>query len=101
MSNDMVFKGDDTSSFNKNFIKIDIRNPNGFIISKAIFVCGCIKKVYNNPSFPIIINFDSKESQLLRPVNIGYLVVYDENGKQRTCNNILKFKAKNGVIYHG
>lgn len=101
MSSNAIFKGDDTNAFNNNFLTININNPRGYVISKAIFVCGCLQKVYDNPVFPWIVNFNSKESQTLRPNNVGYLVVFDHKGRQRTCNNVLRFRAQNGVIYHG
>lgn len=101
MSSNTIFKGDNTASFGNNFITINLNNPLGYTISKAIFVCGCIKKPFENPEFPLIINFDSQESQYLRPNNVGYLVVYDAQGRQKTCNGTITFRAQNGVICNG
>lgn len=93
-----VYKGDDTGAFGNTFITINIENPQEFIISKAIFVCNCIKKVFKNPHFPVIVNFSSEETKLLKPSNICYLVVYDEEGRQKTCTGTLSFNAQSGVI---
>lgn len=99
-----IYKGDDTAAFNNAvFIFIELDNPNGYTISKAIFVCGCIKKPYNNPTFPLKINFTSQETKQLKigNQNVCYLVVYDEQGRQRTCQGTLTFSAKSGVICNG
>lgn len=98
-----VFKGDDTGSFGNNFITINLDNPQGYVISKAIFVCGCIQKPFNNPTFPLRVNFDSQETQKLRlgNQNVCYLVVYDSEGRQQTCQGTLTFGTKDGVINNG
>lgn len=101
MSSNSIFKGDSTAAFGNTFLTININNPDNFVISKAIFVCGCIKKTFNNPEFPLRVNFSSQETQKLSANNVGYLVVYDEVGLQKTCTGNIKFKAQNGVICNG
>ena len=96
--NNAVYKGDNTGAFGNNFLTINLNNPLGYPISKAIFVCGCIKKTFDNPEFPLRINFSSQESQYLRTNNVGYLVVFDSENRQKTCNGTITFKAQNGVI---
>ena len=96
-----IFKGDDSGAFGNNFITINLDNPLGYPISKAIFVCGCIKKTFENPVFPLVINFNSEETETLRSVNTCYLVVYDSEGRQKTCKGTLSFKAQNGVLPDG
>ena len=96
-----LFKGDDSGAFGNNFITINLENPLEYPISKAIFVCGCITKEYINPVFPWVINFSSAETSHLKATNICYLVVYDSEGRQRTCKGTLTFKAQNGVICNG
>lgn len=96
-----IFKGDDTSAFGGTFITINLINPLGYQISKAIFVCGCIKKTYENPVFPLTINFSSEETKQLRPNNVCQLVVFDQYGKQKTCTGKIIFSAQNGVICNG
>lgn len=103
MSTNAIFKGDDTGAFGIDFITIELENPLGNEISKAIFVCGCIQKPFKNPQFPLIVNFDSKETKQLRigNQNVCYLVVYDAQGRQKTCQGTLVFGAKDGVLNNG
>ena len=96
-----IYKGDNTGAFGNNFITINLDNPLGYTVSKAIFVCGCIQKTFENPIFPLIINLNSEETANLRSVNTCYLVVFDSNGLQKTCKGTLTFKAQNGVIGNG
>lgn len=93
-----IYMGDNTGAFGNSFITINLENPLGYTISKAVFVCGCFKKTFENPQFPLVINFTSAETANLRTVNTCYLVVYDEQGRQKTCKGTLTFKAQNGVI---
>lgn len=93
-----IFKGDSTAAFGNNFITINLNNPLGFPISKAIFVCGCVKKTFENPIFPLVINFTSQETSNFKPSNVCYLVVFDSEGRQKTCKGSLTFKAQNGVL---
>jgi len=99
-TNQSIYKGDDTGSFGNTFITIDINNPLGYPISKAIFVCGCIEKSFENPIFPLTVNFTSEETRKLGAINTGYLVVYDSQGRQRTCNGSITFNATKGVIHN-
>lgn len=92
-----IYKGDDTGAFGNTFITVYLENT-GYTISKAIFVCGCIKKEYINPSFPLTINLSTAETKKLNMSNACYLVVYDSEGRQATCEGTLTFGAKNGVI---
>lgn len=101
MSSNAIFKGDDSGAFGNNFITINLDNPLGYPISKAIFVCGCIQKPFKNPVFPLRINLTSQETTKLRSSNVCYLVVYDSEGRQKTCQGSLTFNAQNGVINNG
>lgn len=101
MSSNAIFKGDDSGAFGNNFITINLDNPLGYPISKAIFVCGCIQKPFKNPVFPLTINLTSQETVKLRSSNVCYLVVYDSEGRQKTCQGSLTFNAQNGVINNG
>lgn len=96
-----IFKGDNSGAFGNSFITINLENPLDYPISKAIFVCGCIKKTFVNPVFPIVINFSEQETSNFRSLNTCYLVVYDQQGRQKTCQGSLTFKAQNGVICNG
>ena len=93
-----LYKGDDTGAFGNNFITINLDNPQEFVVTKAIFTCGCIQKTFDNPQFPIVINLSGKETERLRTQNVCYLVAYDSQGRQRTCKGTLTFNAKNGVL---
>ena len=96
-----VFKTDDTGAFGNKFITIRLNNPLDYTVSKAIFVCGCTKKTFENPVFPIEINFTSAETAKFNSSNVCYLVVYDEQGRQKTCKGKLVFNAQNGVFCNG
>ena len=93
-----IYKGDNTGAFGNTFLTINLNNPLGYTISKAIFVTGCIQKPYENPEFPLQINFTSEETPKLGATNVGYLVVFDSQGRQKTCNGKVIFNAINGVI---
>ena len=96
-----IYKGDNTAAFGGTFITINLINPLGYIVSKAVFVCGCIQKTFENPVFPLVINFTSEETKKLNVNNVCQLVVYDEQRRQKTCTGTLVFSAKNGVICNG
>ena len=93
-----VYKGDNTGAYGNKFITINLNNPDNYIVSKAIFVCGCIQKAFEDPVFPLEINLTSEETKMLKPSNICYLVTYDSEGRQKTCKGTLTFSATQGVI---
>lgn len=96
--NTPIFKGDNSAAFGNNFITINLDNPLGYEISKAVFVCGCIQKTFENPTFPLVINFTSEETANFKTSNVCYLVVFDSEGRQKTCKGSLTFPAQNGVL---
>lgn len=93
-----IYKGDDTGAFDQNFIKIDLRGATDYVISKVVFQCGPIQKVYTRPQFPIYVNFDHNESSRLYQDSKCYLQIYDEKGRRTTCEGTLAFTAKAKVI---
>lgn len=93
-----IYKGDDTGAFDQNFIKIDVSGTSGYIISKCIFQCGPIQKVYTRPQFPIYVNFSSVESKRLNQLSECYLQLFDEKGRKQTCKGTLTFTAQPQVI---
>lgn len=93
-----IYKNDDTGAFGNNFITVNLDNPNDYEISRVVFVCGCITKNFDNPTFPIVINLSSKETATLKSSNVCYLVAYDSEGRQKTCKGTLTFGAQNGVL---
>lgn len=94
-----IYKGDDTGAFDQTFIRISVNNPNdGSKITKVIFQCGPIQKVYTNPKFPINVNFNHNESSRLYQDSVCYLQVFDDRGRRQTCEGTLNFTAKAKVI---
>lgn len=93
-----IYKGDDTNAFDQNFIKIDIENESEYPISKVVFQCGPVQKVYTNPAFPIYVNFTHTESERLYQDSKCYLQVFDSKGRRQTCEGTLSFTAKAKVI---
>lgn len=93
-----IYKGDDTGAFDQHFIKIDITNPHDYAITKVVFQCGPIQKVYSNPTFPIYVDFTHNESQRLYQDSKCYLQVFDSKGRRQTCEGTLNFTAKAKVI---
>lgn len=94
------FKGDDTNAFGNTFITINLNNPYNYEVSKAIFVCGCFQKVFEKPQFPLRIGFTSEETKKMQFKNVCYLVVFDSEGRQKTCERSLTFALKEAV-YNG
>lgn len=99
---DTVFKSDDTGAFGIDFITINFKNPLGYIVTKAEFMVvnnpNLPNKEFDNPVFPLRINFDRTETAKFLNVNICRLRVYDENGLRKTCKNTLTFYAEDGAI---
>ena len=94
----VVTKGDHTGAFGARFLEIYIINNTSYTISRAIFVCGCIQKELDLTQNPILVNLTSEETKILYSMNVCSLVVYDGEGRQRTCTGSITFPAKNGVI---
>ena len=93
------YRSDNTAAFGNNFITINlVNNPLDVTVSRADFIVGCLCKKYDNPEFPLIINFTPEELQKLDMVNVGYLKVYDDQGRPKVCNGSVSFKIKNGVM---
>ncbi len=93
-----IYKGDDTNAFGENFIKIDVQNTAGYTISKCIFQCGPIQKVFVRPQFPIYVNFSHVESERLYQQSECFLQIFDEKGLRKTCKGSLNFTAQPKVV---
>lgn len=95
------YKGDDTGAYGNNFITINLKNPLNYEVSKAQFVvnggCPYVPPV-ENPVFPMVINFTSEQTQQMRATNVGNLVTWDSQGRQKTCKGSITWDFKNGVI---
>lgn len=93
-----IFKGDNSGAFGRTFITISLVNPHEFEVSKAEFKCGCITKLFENPQFPLRINFDEEETKQFNFNNVCYLAVFDSMGRKRTCKGKLNFTAQGQVV---
>lgn len=98
-----LFQGDDTAAFGGNFLSIylTVKDEEGNIIEpqpkiiKAEIKIGCIRKIFENPDFPILeINLTNQETATLKAVNNIYMAVWDENGLKRTCEGMISFEAQ-------
>lgn len=93
-----IYKGDDTRAFGGNFVEIKLVSEESAIISKAVFQCGDIRKEFENPTFPLIVNLTSEESRQLSNYNNCYLAVYDEFGLKKTCKGTLGIWSNSEVV---
>lgn len=93
-----LYRGDDTGAFGSSFITINLATAVGGTISKAVFQCGTLKKVFDDPIFPLSIELTASETKTLKADNLCYLAVWDENNKKRTCEGSLQFSSQSGVV---
>ncbi|MBQ2391421.1 MAG: hypothetical protein II306_06590 [Clostridia bacterium] len=93
-----ILRGENTASFYRNFLTIDLQNPDNIAISKAEFSTGNIKNEYPNPVFPINVNFDEKQTALLNDKNFGFLTLYDNQNRRFRCKGYCVFYANNGDL---
>lgn len=109
MSTNAVFKTDDTGAFGNSFITITVKNPSLYPISKILAVTNsgcCIANKeftavdnFQREEITLTVNYTSAESSKLNQgANTLNLVVYDEQGRQKTCPQTFTFYAQNGVI---
>lgn len=94
-----MHQGDNTQNFDNHFLELDIENPYNQTISKAVFQAGQVQKTYDNPIFPLYVDFNEDDTKLLTFENTGYLLVYDNEGRPVTCDGCIHFHCKNGVVY--
>lgn len=96
--NTTLYRGDDTDAFGGNFIRVNIKNNTTYKITKCVWSCGTVKKTYDNPIFPLIINLTSDETSKLLSQNTCYLAVYDEYGRKKTCKGKLTFDSNSKKV---
>lgn len=94
----MLYKGDDTNAFNNKFLTIDVEGIENVTISKAEFKCGTILKTFENPTFPLEVNFTGEETKKLLGSNSCYLAIFDEFGRKRTLDGHLTFTCAEEVV---
>lgn len=93
-----LYQGDHSGAFGNTFITINLKNPHQFEVSKIEFKCGCILKTFENPEFPLRINFDEEETKRLDFKNACYVKAYDNMGRPKTCKGTLIFRTKGEVV---
>ena len=109
MSANSIYRGDDTAAFGHNFIRVKIKNPALYPLSKIEAVTNggcCIKnREFTDPDnfkheeITLFINYDSDDTQKLNQgANTLNIVAFDEHDRQKTCAQTLTFYAQNGVI---
>lgn len=93
-----LYRGDDTDAFGSSFITIELESELTVTISRAVFQCGSIKKVFDDPIFPLSIELTAQETKSLSVNNVCYLAVWDNEGKKRTCQGSLQFSTQSQVV---
>lgn len=94
-----INRGDNTRAFGSNFLRIYLNNPNNLFISKAVFhINGELEKVYENPVFPLNVNFTGEETMRLKQDNTCKLALWDESGRRRTADGKFTFFVRENRI---
>ena len=94
-----IYKGDNLQAFNMKPIRIDFNSD--INISKAAFVInnGIIVKEFINPVSPIFVELDENDTAKLSQTNKANFIVWDNQGRKKTCDVEVIFKVKE-EIYH-
>ena len=94
-----INRGDNTGAFGQDFLRIYLNNPNELYITKAVFqINGNLEKEFDEPKFPLRINFTGAETELLAQVNTCKLALWDEYGRRRTADGKFTFFCKENRI---
>ena len=90
-----IYQGDNTGAFGDSFLTITLSSniDPAPVIKKAVLKIGGLCKTFDNPVFPLKINFDEKETAMMSAVNKAYLAVWDTDGRKRTCEGSLTFNT--------
>ena len=89
-SNVNLIRGDSSTAFGQNLLRITLSDPDGLLDNHSISRCeirfnGCVSKTIENPVFPLLINLTSEESDKLSVGNsTAVMAVWDENGEKLT-----------------
>lgn len=89
-----LYKGDNTEAFGGNLLKINLINDDGVEITKAEIRIGIVLKTIESPQFPLYVNFNEEESDMLNYINDVYVALYDSQGRKKTVEGTLRFKAQ-------
>lgn len=83
-------QGDNTEAFGQHLMKINLRDPDHLLDNHSIskceirFACG-VKKSYQNPQFPLIIDLTEDESDKMKVGNnTATIKIWDELGRPVT-----------------
>lgn len=87
------YPGDDVDKL----ISINIHNYTDFVIDKAVFTCGTLRKEIKPVENPIIISVTSKESEQFKEINTCFLDVYNLQGKKGTFQASTFLKPKTNI----
>lgn len=102
-----IYKGDNTAAFGNNFLTIKIKNSDLLKLNSVVFSVngGCLQKKFTDPNYfmqpetILTVNFDSSETMKLNEgANVGNVIYYDEQDRQDTSPQSIRFFAQNGVI---
>lgn len=94
-----IRKGDDTDAFGFGFLTINLENAQDYVISKAEVRIGVIKKIFDNPVFPLHVSLNKEETEQLNEFNNKcFMAIYDTQGRKYTCEGTLSFKANPKVV---
>jgi len=87
------YKGDNYGAFDNDFMEIELETDKELEISKAVVNVEGIKKEILNPTFPLKINLDETETKRLKYQNHCHLILYDSQGRKKTCEGEYIFIA--------
>ena len=93
-----IYKGDNLQAFDGGPIEIEF-DTEGKEVSKAEFIInkGIIVKTFLNPVSPIFVNLTEQDTKKLGLNNYAKLVLYDTQGRRKTCDETLVFTVKEGI----
>ena len=95
-----VIIGDNWQAFDGSPIEVEY-DTDGEEVSRALFVInnGAIVKEYQTPTSPIYVDLDENDTVKLQHENIGRLILFDAQGRKKTCRGYLAFTA-GPEVYH-
>lgn len=81
-----IIKKDDSSAFGNCLFKIlQPKIPSGTSISRIAIQIGPLTKIYDSPTFPIVVQVSREESSKLEHENAVDILIYDGDGNPQTA----------------
>ena len=83
-------RGDDSKAFGQNLLRINLSDPDGLLVNHSVSKAEIrfnpnVTKVYENPTFPLVVNLTSEESSNLSVGdNYAVMALWDEEGRKLT-----------------